>query len=119
MLQFHIPLETNPVPYQNNVRHSGHRRYKTAKLKAYQTMLGYHASKHVTEPLIASYEQTFTLELHFHLKNKVHGDLDNLCKSCLDSFEGILYNNDKFCSKLCLSYEYSDKAGIDVTFFAN
>lgn len=117
MIQFHIPLEKNPVPYQNNVRHTRNGHFKTPKLKSYQEFLRWHATQQVDEPLEVSYDKTFTLYLRFHLKNKTHGDLDNMAKSVIDAFEGVLFTNDKFCSKLSLAYEYRDEPGIAVTFF--
>lgn len=114
MIQFSVPLDHSPVPYQNNVRHSRRGSYKTKKLSDYQKLIAWTAKEHVKEIFEGSYTNHFSLWIHFKMKNKVHGDLDNLAKSVLDALEGVLFNNDKFCQKLSLSYEYSNEWSVSI-----
>lgn len=126
IVQFNIPLSKNPIPYQNNMRSTNRGvHFKTKKLTEYQNIIWLAAKMQMQiqvgkqTPFEADYENTFSLYLHFRLKGKTHGDLDNMAKSVIDSLQGVLFTNDKFCSKLSLSYEYDESPSIDVTFFPN
>ena len=119
-MKFTIELHDRPVPYQNNIRHGSRGfSYKTKRLKNYQELIAFYAKKQNIELFEADYDNPFMLLLNFKLKNKTHGDLDNLAKSVVDGLEGVLFNNDKFCNKMVLSYEYSDEWAIDVTMEKN
>ncbi len=118
-----IPLEANPLPYQNQVRSKiQHNRdgksyvkhYKTSKLNSYQTyirLMARSAANRVGWEIIEKY---FKIELHMVFKNRTHGDADNCEKSIMDALEGELFKNDKWAKDKHVHYSYGSEAKIIV-----
>lgn len=113
---FRMQLNDRPVLHSQGVRHGKNRTYTTKKYKEYKEMIAWKAKEFCKEVYEASHEKPFSLQIYFELKNKVHGDLDNMCKAVVDSLEGIAFNNDKFMNRLFAAYEYGDEWALTVVF---
>ncbi|APT75048.1 hypothetical protein LN42_01880 [Marinitoga sp. 1137] len=69
---------------------------KTAKeFKEYASYVAYQAMKKQKWTKIPRDENFYRMEIHFHFKNRKHPDPNNLLKVLIDSFEGIVFENDK------------------------
>lgn len=49
----------------------------------------------IQHPLDRPLEGDLIATVSFYIKNRVHGDLDNLLKSILDGMQGVAFKNDK------------------------
>ena len=71
---------------------------------------------HITLPVPQSYSKKRTEACLSGLEHPItrNGDLDNLAKAVLDSFNGIIFKDDSQIVTMHLTKVYAQEAGIDV-----
>lgn len=99
MMSFEFPFLP---PSVNACYRSYNRRViKSVKLKSFQQqIIQFFDDLDETIPLL---EGKLKVTIQYHLPNRRNVDIDNFCKSMLDSVEGILYENDREIYELNLT----------------
>lgn len=107
-ISFHIELDHAPCPHQAGVRVSGHRVFKSERLRAYEEEIA-------TEAWVARakvggidvMDAPIRCALIFGYPGQQYADLENVEKSTIDSLETILFTNDK---QICEKHSWRTKS---------
>lgn len=113
MNKFIVPLWMNPIPHGQGIKIRTNRwgrasTYKTEKLAAFQQQFAMLLNSQVKKAKFQRIEGDYGIAMIFYLKNKKHGDLTNLQKTCEDAMEGIIFFNDKYAKEIIVKREYDN-----------
>lgn len=129
MVQFHLPIA--PIP-KGRPRFSKFGTYTPVKTKNFEEAIRIYARKVMgsQQPLESALEAAIYFRMgvpQSYTKKRTeaclsglehpitrNGDLDNLAKAVLDSFNGIIFKDDSQIVTMHLTKVYAQEAGIDV-----
>jgi len=106
-----IPVKAQP---KQSVRFGRYGAYPDPKKVQYINLLKLYMVKHKQKPLMS---KNITLTILLTFKGAPLGDLDNFCKSLMDSMKGIIIDDDRNVMMLSISKIYhapEDKIAIMV-----
>ncbi|WP_165973948.1 RusA family crossover junction endodeoxyribonuclease [Marinitoga lauensis] len=99
-MKLEIEIEGIPpsVNHAYRKRGRGHGLYKTPQAKEFQKRVYYIAREAMRKArwtMIPKDRNFYLMEMHFHFKNWRHPDPNNLLKILIDSFQGVVFEDDK------------------------
>lgn len=106
MISFTIDM--NPIPKARPRFSNGHA-YTPQRTQSYEEYVGYIASQAMQGQVFET--ECIAIVLHFKRKGKRLCDIDNLCKACLDAFNGTVWRDDTQVREIHATLEYGHTIG--------